>query len=103
MCSSDLIVAPGAITALQAVLRGHRLPLPLVGPEWWVAGRMSHMFGAPIPDHVIELMHRGRLADGSKAAEVLGFAPRLTTPDVIDHLYAWESVVRIGRIEEVAS
>jgi hypothetical protein len=33
---------------------------------------------------------------------VLGFAPRLTTPEVIDHLYAWESVVRIGRIQEVA-
>lgn len=97
------IVAPGAITALQAVLRGHRVPLPLFGPEWWVAGKMSHMFGAPIPDHVIELMHRGRLADGRKATEVLGFSPRLTTPDVIDHLYAWESVVRIGRIEEVAS
>jgi len=97
------IVAPGAITALQAVLRGHRVPLPLMGPEWWMAGKMSHMFGAPIPDHVIELMHRGRLADGRKATEVLGFSPRLTTPEVIDHLYAWESVVRIGRIEEVAS
>jgi len=96
------IVAPGAITALQAIGRGRRMPLPLVGPEWWMAGRISHVLGAPIPDHVVELMHRGRLADGHRASEVLDFRPSLTTPDVIDHLYAWESVVRVGRVREVA-
>lgn len=96
------IVAPGAITALQAIMRGKRIPLPLVGPEWLLAGRLSHVMGAPIPDHVVEVMHRGRLADGSKAAQVLGFAPQLSTPEVIDHLYAWESVVRVGRVQEVA-
>ena len=96
------VVAPGAITALQAIVRGKRVPLPLFGPEWAIARRLSHVMGAPIPDHVVELMHRGRLADGAKAIEALGFAPRLTTPEVIDHLYAWESVVRIGSIREVA-
>lgn len=96
------IIAPGAITALQAVLRGKRVPLPLVGPEWRLAARLSHLLGAPIPDHVVELMHRGRLGDGGRAKEVLGFTPRLSTPDVIDHLYAWESVVRIGAVKEVA-
>jgi UDP-glucose 4-epimerase len=96
------VVAPGAITAVQAIVRGKRVPLPLVGPEWAIARQLSHLLGAPIPDHVVELMHRGRLADGSKAMDALGFAPRLTTPEVIDHLYAWESVVRIGSIREVA-
>lgn len=99
------IVAPGTVTALQAIVRGRRVPLPLVGPEWWLAGKLSHLMGAPIPDHVVEVMHRGRLADGAKAREVLGFTPRLSTPEVIDHLYAWESVVRVGSIttvEEVA-
>ena len=48
-------------------------------------------------------MHRGRLADGAKAAEVLGFTPALTTPEVVDHLYAWESVVRIGSIKEAVA
>ncbi len=93
------IVAPEAITTLQAALRGRRLPLPLVGPGWGLAGRLSHLFGAPIPDHVIEVMHRGRLADGSRAVAALGAAPAFTTPQVIDHLYAWESVVRIGSID----
>ncbi|MDP2289735.1 MAG: NAD-dependent epimerase/dehydratase family protein [Actinomycetota bacterium] len=97
------VVAPGAITTLQAIMRGKRVPLPLVGPEWWVAARLSHVLGAPIPDHVVELMHRGRLADGSKAQHALGFSPRLTTPEVIDHLYAWESVVRIGSINEAVA
>lgn len=97
------VVAPGAITTLQAVLRGRRMPLPLVGPEWWIASKLSHAFGAPIPDHVVELMHRGRLADGSKVVKALGLTPRLTTPEVIDHLYAWESVVRIGQIDEAVA
>ncbi len=97
------VVAPGAITALQALMRGRRVPLPLVGPEWRVASRLSHLFGAPIPEHVVELMHRGRLADGAKALAVLGFAPRLSTPEVIDHLYAWESVLRIGSINEAVA
>lgn len=96
------IVANGAITATQAILRGRRVPLPLIGPEWPAAKRLSHLVGAPIPDHVVELMHRGRLADGSKAHTMLGIAPRLTTSQVIDHLYAWESVVRVGEAKAVA-
>lgn len=97
------LVAPGAITTLQAALRGRRVPLPLLGPGWGLAGRLSNLFGAPIPDHVIEVMHRGRLADGSRAIELLGAGPANTTPQVIDHLYSWESVVRIGSInQEVA-
>jgi UDP-glucose 4-epimerase len=96
------IVAPGAITTVQAIVRGRKVPLPIVGPEWAVARQLSRFAGAPIPEHVVELMHRGRLADGARAAEVLGFSPQLSTPEVIDHLYAWENVVRIGRIREVA-
>ncbi len=96
------IVAPHAITVAQAIVRGRRVPLPLIGPEWAVARQLSHLFGAPIPEHVVELMHRGRLADSSRATEVLGFAPRRSTPEVVDQLFAWPSVVRVGSIREVA-
>ncbi len=96
------IVAPHAITVAQAIVRGKRVPLPLLGPEWTVARQLSHLFGAPIPDHVVELMHRGRLADSARALEVLGFAPQRSTPEVVDQLFAWPSVVRIGSIREVA-
>lgn len=89
------VVAPGAITALQAIIRGRRLPLPMVGPEWAIARRLSHVLGAPIPDHVAELMHRGRLADGAAAGDVLGVSPSTSTPELIDRLYRWETVMRI--------
>jgi len=91
------VVAPGAVTGLQAIMRGKRVPLPLVGPEWAIARRLSHVFGAPVPEHVMEVLHRGRLADGSRAAEVLGVSPARSTPEVIDRLFAWESVVRITK------
>jgi UDP-glucose 4-epimerase len=99
------VVAPGAITGLQAILRGKRIPLPLIGPEWYIARQLSHFGGAPIPEHVMEVLHRGRLADGGNALDVLGVAPTTTTPEAIDRLYAWESVVRITKppvVEAVA-
>lgn len=89
------IVAPGAITALQAIRRGKRIPLPLFGPEWSIARQLSHALGAPIPDHVLEALHRGRLADGTRAHEVLGIEPEQSTPEIIDRLYAWQSVTRV--------
>jgi UDP-glucose 4-epimerase len=87
------IVAPGAITTLQAIRRGRRIPVPLVGPEWVVARAVNYLAGAPIPDHVQELFHRGRLAHNARAREVIGFAPATTTSDVIDQLYGWPSVI----------
>ena len=88
------VVAPGAITALQAARHGGRIPFPIVGPEWRLARAISHMFGAPVPDHVTEVLHRGRLADNSRMQELLGIVPEHTTTDVIDLLYGWPSVIR---------
>jgi UDP-glucose 4-epimerase len=96
------IVAPGAITAYQASRRGRRLPLPLRGPEWAAARTVAYLAGAPVPDHVVEMLHRGRLADNGLARELLGFAPTTTTSDVIDELYGWPGVVRVGDITEAA-
>lgn len=96
------IVAPGAITAFQAARRGKRVPLPLVGPEWPVARGLSYLAGAPLPDHILELLHRGRLADNARAREVLGFAPSTTTGDVIDQLYGWPSVIHRPAAQAVA-
>jgi len=88
------VVASGAITVLQAARRGRRLPIPLVGPDWHIARRVSHMAGAPIPDHVSELFHRGRLADNGRMQELLGLVPETRTTEVIDGLYDWPSVIR---------
>lgn len=89
------IVAPGAITASQAIRRGGRVGVPLIGPEWSVARAITYLAGAPIPDHILEMFHRGRLADNQRAAEVLRFAPSTRTGDVIDQLYQWPSIVHI--------
>ena len=96
------IVAPGAITALQAIRRGGRIPIPILGPEWVLASSLAYVAGAPIPDHVLELLHRGRLADGSRAGELLGFEPTATTSDVIDQVYRWPSVVHHKPSERAA-
>jgi UDP-glucose 4-epimerase len=83
------VVASGAVTALQAVRIGGRVPLPIAGPAWLVARVITEVAGAPLPDHVRELLVRGRSADGSLAHEVLGVEPRLTTPEVVKELYEW--------------
>lgn len=88
------VVGPGATTAFTAIRIGRRLPIPLIGPEWSIARRLAYLSGAPIPDHVAELMHRGRLADGSRCGEALGWRPQLDADEVVAALYAWPSVVR---------
>jgi UDP-glucose 4-epimerase len=60
-----------------------------------LARAVSALLGAPIPDHVVEMFHRGRLADNSRMGELLGFTPTATTIDVVDKLYAWPSVIRV--------
>lgn len=96
------VLANGAITALQAIRRGRRIPIPLIGPDWRIAKVVSEICGAPIPDHVLETLHRGRLADNGRMAELVGFSSTVTTVDVIDKLYAWPSVVRVPAKRQVA-
>lgn len=89
------IVAPGAITALQAIRRGGRIPIPLLGPEWVLARGLAYLAGSPIPQHLVEMFHRGRLADGTRAREVLDLGEFTTTSDVIDQLYSWPSIIHV--------
>lgn len=88
------VVGPGATTTLGAIRRGRRLPVPLVGPEWAVARRIAFLTGTPIPDHVAEVVHRGRLADGTACADVLGWSPSTSATEIVDRLYAWPTVQR---------
>lgn len=89
------VTANGAITASQAARRGQKIPLPLAGPEWAVTRLISAALGAPVPDHVLEMFHRGRLADNSRMDELLGVSAQSTAGQIIDHLYAWPTVVRV--------
>jgi UDP-glucose 4-epimerase len=87
------VVGPGAVTASQAALLGRRVPIPTVVPGWTAARWFSELAGAPVPDHVLELLTRGRTADGSRAEERLGVRPVRSTPSVIRALYAWDEVM----------
>lgn len=86
------VVGPGAVTASQAARMGGRVPIPVVGPAWRLARVTSEVLGAPVPEHVHELLVRGRVADGSRAPALLGVDPAHRTPEVIAHLYEWADV-----------
>ena len=96
------IVANGAISMLRAITTGRRVPAPSVGPGWWLARGMSGLAGAPVPDHVAELLEKGRLAASNEAAHLLRFAPAHSTTQVIERLYQWPGVERIPARRQVA-
>lgn len=93
------VVGDGATTPAQAARLGGRIALPIIGPQWQLARLGAELLGAPLPDHVQELLTRGRLADGSAAPDLLGIAPAWSTADVIRDLYEWAQVsyVKPGR------
>lgn len=92
-CSGPLnIVAPGAVSGSQAVRLGGRIPAPVIGPGWVLSRALTGLVGSPLPQHGMELLTRGRTADGSRAQRLLDWAPRYTTPEVVKDLYQWASV-----------
>jgi UDP-glucose 4-epimerase len=98
------VVGEGAVTAFQATRIGGRVPAPVVGPGWLAAGAAVELAGSPLPDHVRELLQRGRVADGGLAAEVLGMSPTYRTDEVVHDLFDWPSVVYLEpRSEAVAA
>jgi UDP-glucose 4-epimerase len=48
------------------------------------------------------MLHRGRLADNTRAREVLRFEPSATTREVIDQLYRWPSIIHTPARRQVA-
>jgi UDP-glucose 4-epimerase len=96
------VVASQSITVHQAARRGGRIAVPTLGPQWPIARRMAHLAGAPVPDHVAELLIHGRLADNGRMRELLDVVPEQTTPEVIDDLYGWPSVIRRPARKQVA-
>ena len=89
------VVGGGAVTASQAARLGRRVPVPTALLGWQSARLFCELAGAPIPGHMLELLTRGRVADGSRAGELLGVRPQRTTPEVCEELYAWSEIVRI--------
>lgn len=96
------ITAPGLISVSAAANIGRRLALPVIGPAWWVTRAISGIVGAPVPDHVSELLQHGRGAHVGTSEKLLRFTPRLSTAEVIARLYAWPNIVRVPAQRKVA-
>jgi UDP-glucose 4-epimerase len=97
------VVGSGAVNAWQAARLGGRVPVPVAGPAWLFATRVTELAGSPLPGHVRELLVRGRVADGRRQHEILGIRPAHTTTDVVKHLYEWASVAYIDQSEDRAA
>lgn len=89
------VVGPGAASPWQAVRRGGRIPIPVAGAGWRAASRVAEVAGAPVPPHVLELLRRGRVADGGRAVTDLGLHDLRPTQSVLEDLFEWATVTRL--------
>jgi UDP-glucose 4-epimerase len=89
------VVGPGAASPWQAVRLGNRIPVPVVGPGWFVARTVADVAGSPVPPHVLELVRAGRVADGARAVEEFELRDMIPTQEVVADLYAWASVTAL--------
>lgn len=89
------VVAPGAASPWQAIRIGNRIPIPVLGPGWLIASRAAELLGAPIPEHVIELLVHGRAAQGARAVDALELGAMHPTQEILVDLYEWATVTPI--------
>ncbi|HEX9530162.1 MAG TPA: NAD-dependent epimerase/dehydratase family protein [Acidimicrobiales bacterium] len=97
------VVAPGAVTVSQAALMGRRLPLGLLGPEWALVRRLTAAAGAPLPSHLMELLHRGRTACGARCRELVPAIAERTTADIVAELHGWSDPARLQLVQGEAA
>jgi UDP-glucose 4-epimerase len=93
------VVGPGATSPWQAVAFGRRLPVPVAGPGWRVARAAAEFLGAPMPGHVLEVLRRGRTADGGRAHDELELGFMRPTQEVLADLYEWATVTPLPNTE----
>ena len=79
----------GAVTTFQALRLGNRIPLPVLGPSWTLARRISTALGSPVPEHLLELLQRGRVADTGRLEVLADLVPEHSTRDCATALFTW--------------
>jgi UDP-glucose 4-epimerase len=94
------IAGAGAVTAFQTVLMGGHRPLPIIGPWWAIARAISNAVGSPVPDHLLELLQRGRVADLSKLEVMTDLYPEHDTLSCARALHGWNEPVTPTRNED---
>ena len=97
------VVGPGAATAAQAGPASGRAGRPPRRAAWAVVRRSAALLGAPVPEHVLELLRRGRTADGHHAAEALGVTAGYSTVEVVRAIYEWAPVTPLRLVRDDAA
>lgn len=88
------VAADGPVSVRMLLQQGRRLLVPVLPPAWPIASSLTTLAGAPLPDHVRELLRHGRVV--STIHHELGYRAAHSTSDVIAQLYSWPSIVRIA-------
>ena len=88
------VAADGPVSVRMLLQQGRRLLVPVLPPAWPIASSLTTLAGAPLPDHVRELLRHGRVV--STIHHELGYRAAHSTSDVIARLYSWPSIVRIA-------
>lgn len=97
------VVGPGVVSACQAARMGGRVPIPVVGPGWLAIRRIVELAGSPLPEHVQEVLVRGRSADGGRCLELLGASPARSTREIVSEIHEQTAVEFLEVIEGYAA
>lgn len=98
------IAGRGAVTTSQVLRFGNRIPFPVLGPAWTLARAASQLLGSPVPDHLLELLQRGRVSDTGRLEVLADLLPAYSTADCADALFTWapDAVRRHAGYDEAA-
>ena len=88
------VAAHEPVTIAEVARQGRRIVAPVVPHTWRVTASLTTLAGAPLPDHVVELLRYGRTAVSN--VRDIGYQPAHSTSEVIERLYSWPSIVRVG-------
>ncbi|MFZ4585145.1 MAG: NAD-dependent epimerase/dehydratase family protein [Acidimicrobiia bacterium] len=96
------VMGPGAVSPWQIARFGGRVPVPVTGPGWAWAARACELVGAPMPEHVAEVLRLGRVADSSRARSELDLVGMRPTQLICEEIFEWAEVVPLRTHIEVA-
>jgi len=81
------VMASGAVTPIEAITVGRRIPLPVLPPVFRLGRVLAEIPGTPVPEHVAELLSKGGVVEPSDLSEI-GITMSRTTKAALKDLYS---------------